>query len=662
MDHSRLRNIGITAHIDAGKTTLSERVLFESGATRFMGNVDDGTTVLDWMDQERQRGITITAASTMIDWAGHHIQLIDTPGHVDFTIEVERCLRVLDGVVAVFSSVEGVQPQSETVWRQADRYGIPRIAFINKMDRTGADFEAAVAALCSELGANAVPFQLPQGAEEGFRGPLDLLRGVPPEDLADEFAFAREMLVEALLELDETLLQLWMDGGPLSADLLERSARTAVLEGRLVPVFCGSALRNRGTRELLDAVVAYLPSPLDIADLVGEHPASGVPVFRRADATEAFCALAFKAHVEPSYGVLTWIRVYSGSLEAGRAVVNARTGRREKLTRISRLHAEDRERVDVLGPGDIVAVAGLQETATGDTLHQIGAPVTLGPIRFPAPVLFMAVEPFDQQAQMALGPALERLLSEDPSLAILPDLVTGQVLLGGMGELHLEVAQARLEREFGVNARFGKPRVGWREGVMRSARAEARVDRVVGGRGQFAVIELVVAAKEGGGVVIESELTGIYARAVRDSLREGLLQGPLCGVPLMDVEVRVLRHEISEVDSSEQAFRLAATQALQAALAEAGPVLLEPLMAVEVAVPDEAMGAVLGDLTSRRAVVSGMSARPGRQAVRARVPVAALFGYATQLRSMTQGRGDYSMEPDGYGRVPDSLLGEIIGR
>jgi elongation factor G len=671
---ARLRNIGITAHIDAGKTTLSERILFNSGATRHMGEVDDGTTILDWMDQERERGITITAASTMLPWKSHHIQLIDTPGHVDFTVEVERCLRVLDGVVAVFSAVEGVQPQSETVWRQADRYAIPRIAFINKMDRTGADFDAVIRDMQETLGARAVAFQLPLGAEAEFRGLVDLLsmqglrfvNGAPEAvDLSDaeaeEAQFARDVLVEMLLEEDEELLEAYLEGVVPSEDELRRCARQAVLASRLVPVHCGSALRNRGVQPLLDAVIAYLPSPLDIGLVEGVRPDTDEPVSWPVALDSPFCAMAFKAHVEAGYGTLTWLRVYSGELPAGATVINARTGQKERLTRVSRMNAEDRERVESLRPGDIIAVAGLQGTATGDTLHTPGHGITLGPIRFPDPVIFVRVEPADERAAMALSGALERLLAEDPTLAVVPDPETGQVLLGGMGELHIEVAEARLRRELGVDARFGLPRVAWRETISRPSAATGRIDRVVGGRGQFAVVglELSLGPQE---VRMTSGLPNGYARAVIEGIHQALQQGPLAAAPVRDVIVDVVHHEVREVDSSEHAFRAAAMAAVRQALESAGPVLLEPLMRVEVVVPDEAMGGVLGDLSSRRAVVSGMSARPGRQAVSATVPVAGLFGYATHLRSLTQGRGDYSMQPEGYGRVPASLVAEITGR
>lgn len=674
MDLRLLRNIGITAHIDAGKTTLSERILYNSGATRHMGEVDDGTTVLDWMDQERERGITITAASTMLPWRDHHIQLIDTPGHVDFTVEVERCLRVLDGVVAVFSAVEGVQPQSETVWRQADRYRIPRLAFINKMDRTGADFEAATQDLCDTLGARAIAFQLPLGAEADFRGLVDLLtmQGVrfvdgrpQPESLTaderEEAGFAREVLIETLLEEDESLLEAYLDGNLPSVDQLKACARKAVLGSRLVPVLCGSALRNRGVQPLLDAVLDYLPSPLDLGELEGLDPRTDEAIRWPVQEDGPFAALAFKAHVEPGYGTLTWLRVYSGRLPAGATVMNARTGQKMRLTRVSRMSAEDRERVEHMRPGDIVAVAGLQGTATGDTLHGVEHPISLGPIRFPEPVLFVRVEPQDEAAALALSGALDRLLAEDPTLAVQPDPETGQVLLGGMGELHIEIAEARLRRELGVDVRFGKPQVAWRETIAGTAAGVGRVDRVVGGRGQFAVIELTVEPGEQD-VVITSGLPNGFAKAVLDGLRQALMTGPLAGAPVRDVRVEVTAHELSEVDSSEQAFRVAASAALHEALTKAGPVLLEPLMRVEVVVPDEAIGGVMGDLSARRAVVSGMTARPGRQAVSATVPVAGLFGYATHLRSLTQGRGDYSMSPEGYGRVPPSMVGEITGR
>ncbi len=663
MKLSGLRNIGITAHIDAGKTTLSERILFNAGITRHMGEVDDGTTILDWMDQERERGITISAAATLLPWAEHHIQLIDTPGHVDFTVEVERCLRVLDGVVAVFSAVDGVQPQSETVWRQANRYGIPRIAFVNKMDREGADLESVVQDLRSTLRANAVLFQIPIWREGVFCGAVDLLtmQDVPPDQL-EEASFARDVLVETLLEEDEELLEAWLDGHRPEPEQLRRCARRAVLGGGLVPVFCGSALRNCGIELLLDAVVAYLPSPLDIGVLLGEEPNTRKPVERLPSVDAPFCALAFKAHGEPGYGFLTWLRVYSGQLPAGGAVINARNGKRERLSRVSRLHADEREQVECLRPGDIVAVAGMQFTVTGDTLHAPGAPITLESIHFPDPVIFAAVEPETEAAQQSLSCALDRLLAEDPTLAIRPDPVTGQVLLGGMGELHLEVAQARLQREFGIQARFGRPRVAWRETISGQGEGSGRVDRIVGGRGQFAIVHLSVEPDESDEVHLETALPKLFARAVRAGIRESLLQGPLAGVPVRGVAVRVHGHDLSDVDSSEQAFRLAASKALGQALSRAGPVLLEPLMRVEVVVPDESMGVVLGDLTARRAVVSGLTARAGRQAVAATVPVAALFGYATQLRSMTQGRGDYSMLPEGYGRVPTSMVAEITGR
>ena len=662
----RVRNIGILAHIDAGKTTLTERLLFYTGVSWRLGEVDDGTAVMDWMEQEQERGITITSAATQVRWRDHVVNIIDTPGHVDFTVEVERSLRVLDGAVVVFSGVEGVQPQSETVWRQADRHGVPRLAFVNKMDRDGADFERTLEDIRQRLGAEVLAFQLPLGQGDDFRGVIDLLRreviehadelgvqvtrGPVPDELDDEVELARELLVEAICETDDALLERYLDHGEPPLDELVQAAHRAVCSRGLVAAFCGSAFRNKGVQPLLDAVVDLLPSPLEVTPPTPGTPAEG-----------PFAALVFKLQADPPHGVLSFLRVYSGRIDAGTTVLNARTGEKARLGRVYRMHAMDREPVESLGAGDIVAAMGLR-AATGDTLCDPSHPVVLESIEFPEPVLHAAVEPATGDDQIKLSEALARLRAEDPSLVVRTDADTGQTILCGMGELHLEIARARLEREFGVDARFGRPQVAYRESVLAPARVEYVHERVVGGRGQYARVVLELAPDTTDHVDLgEGLLPGDLARAVRHGVEDRLARGVRAGFPIVGVAVRLVDATANAVDSSEHAFRQAALAAMDRLLELAGTQVLEPLMKVEVSVPEEFVGGVVGDLSARRARVQAIEAGAARHRIVAEVPLAGMFGYATRLRSLTQGRGVYGMDLDRYEPMPAAVADQEFG-
>ncbi len=681
----RVRNIGIVAHIDAGKTTVSERILFYSGRVHRMGEVHDGTTVMDWMVQEQERGITITSAATTFLWGGHQINLIDTPGHVDFTAEVQRSLRVLDGAIGVFCGVAGVQPQSETVWRQARGFGVPCLAFINKMDRKGADFASVVRSLRERLGAVPAPIQLPWGAEEQFRGVVDIIgrralefdeasQGARvhehpiPAELAAIAAEARARLCEMVAEADEAVLEVYLAGPDLPADLLWAGLRRATIAGHLLPVLCGSALRNKGIQPLLDAVVALLPSPTDIPPARGRHPKTGAEVTRAAADTEPLAALVFKIAADPYVGRLAYVRVYSGVLKRGQNIYQPRTRRRERVPKLVRLHANQREEIEELRAGDIGGVPGMRQLATGDTICAESHPILLERITFPEPVVSMAIEPRTQADRPALAEALAALADEDPTFRVSTDPETGQVIISGMGELHLEILRDRLLREFRVPANAGRPMVSYRETISRPAAARHRFQREIGGTVQFAEVAVEVAPRprgSGNEVRVEAgprEIPSEFHEAVEGGIADALATGVLASYAMTDVGVRVGGGAWREGDSTETAFRTAALLATREALAAGGPLLLEPVMALEIVTPDEHLGEVLADLTSRRGRVRQMEAREGAQTIRAEAPLVELFGYATALRSLTKGRASHSMEPRSFEPVPSALQATIIQR
>ncbi len=681
---TRLRNIGIMAHIDAGKTTATERILFYTGVSHKMGEVHEGTAVMDWMDQEQERGITITSAATTCVWRDHQINIIDTPGHVDFTIEVERSLRVLDGAVAIFSAVEGVEPQSETVWRQADKYRVPRIAFVNKMDRVGADFAAVLEQISDKLGARPVAFQLPLGAEAEHNGVIDLLgmkavvyddstlgaryREEPiPAELQAEAEERREILVEAIVEDDDDLAERYLDGEDIPEEELRQAARVGCVSMRFVPCFCGSAFRNKGIQPLLDAVIDYMPSPLDVPPIVGFDPSDKEKALDRPpDPRAPFSALAFKIMHDSYVGNLTYLRVYSGSLESGAQVFNSTSRKRERLGRLLRMHANKREDVKVIRAGDIVAAVGLKGTVTGDTLCDKRQPVVLESMEFPDSVIAITIEPRTQADQEKLGAALQTIAVEDPSFRVRKDPETGQTLISGMGELHLEIIVTRLLREFRVEAAVGKPQVAYRESVGGVGRAECVFEREIGGRGQYARVELEVAPLErGAGFDFEDrsdpgDIPQEFVPAVREGVEESTERGALADFPMVDVGVRLLGGSWHEVDSSEMSFKVAASMAFSDAILKASPVLLEPIMALEVTMPEEYLGAVINDLNGRRGKVATMEMRGGAQVVTAEVPLAAMFGYATELRSATQGRATYSMQYDHLEVVPANIVDGVV--
>jgi elongation factor G len=671
------------AHIDAGKTTTTERVLYYTGVSHKMGEVHEGTTQMDWMEQEQERGITITAASTTCSWRDCRINIIDTPGHVDFTIEVERSLRVLDGAVAVFCAVGGVEPQSETVWRQADKYRVPRIAFINKCDRTGADPERCVQQMRERLRATPVVVQLPNGLEEDFSGVVDLMTmrlveweddtigaainvGDIPAELADAAATARAAMIEAIADVDDEVASLFLEGAEPSEAVLRAALRRATVAGKAVPVLVGAAFKNKGVQPLLDAVVDYLPSPLDIPAVKG-HDAEGGETSRKASDDEPFSALAFKIMNDPFVGSLTYFRVYSGKVAVGETVYNATKGKRERIGRLLRMHANKREDVKEVTCGNIAAAAGLRVTATGDTLSDAQAPVVLELMDFPEPVISIAIEPKTQANQDKLTLALQKLAMEDPSFRVKTDSETGQTLISGMGELHLEIIVDRLVREFKVEAYVGRPQVSYRETISRAADAEGKYIRQTGGRGQYGHVVLHVEPAEGKGVVFEDATVGApipreFVPAVERGVRESLARGVVAGYPVIDVEVRLTGGSFHEVDSSEMAFQIAGSMGAQAAAREATPVLLEPVMNVEVLTPDDFMGEVMGNLAARRGRVSGMEARGSAQAIAAEVPLATMFGYSTDVRSMTQGRATYSMQFSRYAPVPTHVREAVLQR
>jgi elongation factor G len=672
------------AHIDAGKTTTTERILFYAGRLHKMGEVHEGAATMDWMVQEKERGITITSAATTCTWRDHSINIIDTPGHVDFTVEVERSLRVLDGAVAVFDAVAGVEPQSETVWRQADRYGVPRVAFINKMDRMGADFYASVASIRSRLGARAVPVQVPIGAEDEFQGVVDLIsqRAIVytddlgknvesseiPAALRERVEQYRHDLIEAAADYDDELMQAYLDEHEVTGDKLVSALRRGTVAGQLVPVLCGAALRNKGVQPLLDAVIDYLPSPADKPAVEGIDPKDHSLAVREVADDEPFSALAFKIQMDPQgVGKLTFFRVYSGRLRAGSSVLNVTTGRKERLGRILRMHAIRREDVGDVFTGDIAAAVGLKGTTTGDTLSDENHPILLESINFPEPVISVAIEPRTKVDQDKLGAALQRLAEEDPTFRVYTDEETGQNIIAGMGELHLEIIVDRLTREFRVDANVGKPQVAYREAIHRRAHGTGRFVRQTGGRGQYGHVEIDAEPGErGSGFVFDDKITQgriprEYIPAAQKGIADALSTGVVAGYPVVDIKVALVDGSYHPVDSSEQAFQIAGSMAIKDALRKADPYLLEPIMKVDVVMPEEYLGDVMGDLASRRGHILGMEGKGTSQAVVAYVPLAEMFGYATELRSMTSGRATYSMEFDHYAELPGNLA-EAVGR
>jgi elongation factor G len=681
---SKLRNIGIMAHIDAGKTTTTERILYYTGRTHKMGEVHEGAAVMDWMEQEQERGITITSAATACMWRDHRINIIDTPGHVDFTVEVERSLRVLDGAIALFDSVAGVEPQSETVWRQADKYGVPRVAYINKMDRTGADFAAAVKTMRDRLGAHPLPIQLPIGQEAAFTGVVDLVSDRAlvwkdelgteweerpiPDDLAEAAHEERTHLIEACADYDDELLEAYLAEEQISPERIKKALRQATLDIKVTPVLCGSSFKNKGVQPLLDAVIDYLPSPLDVPPVVGVEPSSdeeGKHAERPADDNAPFAALAFKVMADPYVGKLTYFRVYSGTLKTGSKILNASTRRTERIGRILEMHANHREEREEIYAGDIVAGVGLKQTSTGDTLCDPSAPIVLETIEFPEPVISVSIEPKTKADQEKLGSSLGRLAEEDPTFQVRSDEETGQTLISGMGELHLEVIVDRLLREFKVDANVGRPQVAYRETIRQPVqKVEGRLVRQTGGRGQYGHAVINIEPAEGEGFDFVNKIKGgsipsEFIPAVEQGIEEALESGVKAGYPMVDVRVTLVDGSYHEVDSSEMAFKVAGSMALREAARRAKPVLLEPVMAVEVVTPEEFMGDVIGDLNRRRGRIEGMEPRGNTQVVWAYVPLAEMFGYATDLRSQTQGRATYTMQFERYEEIPQSLAEEI---
>jgi elongation factor G len=679
----KTRNIGIMAHIDAGKTTTTERVLFYTGRIHKMGEVHEGAATMDWMVQEQERGITITSAATAAEWRGHRINIIDTPGHVDFTVEVERSLRVLDGAVAVFDAVAGVEPQSETVWRQADRYDVPRICFINKLDRMGADYFRSVASIRDRLGANALPIQLPIGSENDFKGMVDLIneqaiiytddlgttlrRAEIPESMREEVARYRHDLLEAVAETDDGLMVKYLEGEGLDHDDIVRGLRIGTIRTEFVPVLCGSALKNKGVQPMLDAVVDFLPSPLDKPAIEGLSMDREKPQVRQASDEEPFSALAFKIATDPFVGKLTFFRVYSGVLRSGSYVYNATKDERERVGRLLQMHANHREELEEVRAGDIAAAIGLRKTSTGDTLSDEKRPIILESIRFPEPVISVAVEPRSKVDQDKMGLALQKLAEEDPTFRVRTDEETGQTVISGMGELHLEIIVDRMLREFKVEANVGKPQVSYRETITAAAHGTGRFVRQSGGRGQYGHVELNLEPNPDRGFEFVNKIVGgaiprEYIPAVQRGIEDSLANGIVAGYPVVDVKATLVDGSYHEVDSSEQAFSIAGSMGLKDGMRKAKAVLLEPIMRVDVFMPEEFLGDVMGDLTARRGHILGMEGRGNSQMVHAEVPLATMFGYATELRSMTQGRANYSMEFQRYQQIPQSLADEIAAK
>ncbi len=681
-DLKKIRNIGIAAHIDAGKTTTTERILFYTGRSYKLGEVHEGAAVMDWMEQERERGITITSAATTCIWEDHAINIIDTPGHVDFTVEVERSMRVLDGVVSLFCAVGGVEPQSETVWRQADKYKVPRLAFVNKMDRVGANFDSVVNGIREKLGAVPLPLQVPIGAEDTFAGIIDLINNKAltysdalgnervfvdiPDAMVAEAAEARENLVETLSDFDEDIMELYLEGKEVSAELLKKAIRKHTISLDVVPVLCGSAFKNKGVQPLLDAIIEYLPSPLEMPPVLGISADTGETVERQPEPEGSFSALAFKIAVDPFVGRLVYTRIYSGTVNKGDSVFNPVTNRKERIGRILRMHADKREALDTASAGMIVALPGLKNTRTGDTLTSEDSKVVLENLVFPEPVISLSVEPMTKADKLKLTKALASLAEEDPTFVVRSDEETGQTIISGMGELHLEIIVDRLKREFNVEVRVGRPQVAYREAITKPSTAEGKFIRQSGGRGQFGHVVLEVEPTEDNkGFEFENKIVGgsipkEYIPAVQKGLEEAMTSGILGGFPVIGVKVRLVDGSYHEVDSSEMAFHVAASMGIKEGLRKAGPVLMEPIMSVEVVTPEEYVGDVMGDLSSRRGHVEGMEVRANTRAIRAYVPLAEMFGYATELRSRTSGRATYSMQFDHYETVPANVAEDVL--
>jgi elongation factor G len=684
---ARIRNIGIIAHIDAGKTTTTERILYYTGRTYKLGEVHEGTAVMDFMEQERERGITITAAATTAEWNDHRINIIDTPGHVDFTVEVERSLRVLDGGVVVFDAVAGVEPQSETVWRQADKYRVPRICFINKMDRIGANFERTVQMIRDRLGATPVPIQLPIGSEDRFRGQVDLLLNRAliytdnqggfeetdiPDDVAETAEALRSQMIEAIAETDDELTLMYLEGMEISPEDLRRALRQATIDGRLVPVLCGAALRNKGVQRMLDAVVDYLPSPLDRPAIRGARPGQnpdddGVDIITRVVADDApFTGLVFKIVADPFVGKLAYFRVYAGKIEKGSYVLNSTRNQRERLGRILQMHANHREDIDAVYAGDIAAMVGPKQSFTGDTICDVGDPIVLESIRFPEPVIQLAIEPKTKADQDKMAIALSKLSEEDPTFRVYTDQETGQTIIAGMGELHLEVIVDRMRREYKVEANQGKPQVAYREAITQGSDIDSKFVRQSGGKGQYGHVRVRFEPLDPGkgfefvNGIIGGTVPREYVPAIEAGLREAMQTGVLAGYPVVDLRATLYDGSYHDVDSSEMAFKIAASMALKDGVRKGRPALLEPIMKVEVVTPEDFLGTVLGDLNARRGQVEGMEARGNAQVVRAHVPLSSMFGYTTDLRSATQGRATSSMEFAYYQALPDHLAKEIV--
>ena len=676
------RNIGIMAHIDAGKTTTTERILFYTGVNHKIGEVHEGAATMDYMEQEQERGITITSAATTAFWNGNRINIIDTPGHVDFTVEVERSLRVLDGAVAVFSAVDGVQPQSETVWRQADKYEVPRMAFLNKMDRVGADFNMCVSDIKEKLGGNGVPIQLPIGAEDAFEGIIDLITmkeylfkdetmGADYDvadvraELLEEAQAAREHMLESVVETDDELMEKYFGGEEITEEEIKKAIRTATISGIIVPVLCGTAFKNKGIQPLLDAVVAYMPSPLDVGAVKGIDPKTEEPMERQPSDEEAFSALAFKILTDPFVGRLSFFRVYSGVLNKGSYVLNSTKGKKERMGRLLQMHANKREELDIVYSGDIAAAVGLKETTTGDTLCDESKPIILEKMEFPDTVIQIAVEPKTKADQEKMGTALAKLAEEDPTFKVTSNQETGQTLISGMGELHLEIIVDRMKREFKVEANVGKPQVAYRETINGASDVEEKYAKQSGGRGQYGHVKIKVEANPDKGYEFVNQITGgaiprEYIPAVDKGIQEALEAGVVAGYPVQDIKVTLYDGSYHEVDSSEMAFKIAGSMAIKKAMRAANPILLEPIFKVEVTTPEEYMGDVIGDLNSRRGQVSGMTDRNNAKIINAQVPLAQMFGYATDLRSKTQGRASYSMEFEKYVQVPNNIAQQVI--
>ena len=681
---NQVRNIGIMAHIDAGKTTTTERILYYTGVSYRMGEVHDGSAVMDWMEQEQERGITITSAATTCFWRDHRINIIDTPGHVDFTMEVERSLRVLDGAIAIFCAVAGVEPQSETVWRQADKYNIPRVAFINKMDRVGADYKRTIQMMRDRLGASPLPLQLPLGKEGDFAGVIDLveMKGIIydatslgatyqvieiPADLKAEALRYREKIVEKAAEADESLMERYIEGVGIAPEEIRAAIRKATVEHQVVPVLCGTAFKNRGVQPLLDAVVDYLPSPLDVSAIEGQRP-DGEKEKRHAADDEPFSALAFKLMTDPFIGHLTYLRIYSGSLKAGSTVYNATRGRNERIGRLLKMHANKREEIKEVYAGDIAAAVGLKDTSTGDTLADKSNPIILESIVFPEPVISVSIEPKTQQDLDKLGEGLHKLAQEDPSFRIMVDEETGQTLISGMGELHLEIIVDRLLREFKVDAQVGVPEVSYRETITTAIEGAGRFIKQSGGRGQYGHVVLRLEPLEPGkgyefvNKIIGGAIPREYIPSIGRGVQEAMQRGVLAGYPVTDIRVTLLDGSYHEVDSSDMAFKIAASIGFKELASKAKPIALEPIMSLEVVLPEEFLGEVIGDLSGRRGKIIGVEAHKGTQTVRAEAPLAGMFGYATDVRSLTQGRATYTMQFARYSPVPASIMETVISR